>query len=373
MLISRNENSSRSRSTRNSTVPALAVVEPAADRDGRVGDALVEIVGQRGGRRLLDELLEAALRRAVPVAEMDDAAVMIAEQLHLDVPGVLDVPLDVHAPVPERRLGLARCRAEPRGQLVRCVDAHHPPSTASGRGLEQDRVADFAGDGERSAGSAHGVRAGTGRDAGRAGDAARLDLVAAAPDRACGRTHEDQPVGDARFGQLGALGQEPVAGMDGVAVREEGSGDDLLDAQVALGRARRPDVDDVGRQPCGERILVGLADGHDRVDALLAAGPDDPNRDLAAVGDQHPTDAGAGRHDDDPDGAIANRGAPFWTATPLSTQTATISPLTPALTWVISFITSTMPTVDDASTTSPKSANGRRTRLGRAPEDARRR
>ena len=77
----------------------------------------------------------------------------------------------------------------------------------------------------------------------------RLDLVPAPPNRASGRTHEDEPVGDARFGELGALGQEAVAGMDGVAVGEERSGDDLLDAQVALGRARRADVDDVGRQP----------------------------------------------------------------------------------------------------------------------------
>ena len=46
-------------------------------------------------------------------------AVLVAEQLHLDVPGVLDVPLDVHASVAERGLGLARRDAEPRGELVR--------------------------------------------------------------------------------------------------------------------------------------------------------------------------------------------------------------------------------------------------------------
>ena len=118
-------------------------------------------------------------------------------------------------------------------------------------------------------------------------------------------------MGDARLGQLGALGQEAVARMDGVAAGEQRAGDDLLDAQIALGRTRRADVDDVVRQTRGERILIGLADSHDRLDALVSAGPDDPHRDLAAVGDQHPTDVGGRRQDDDPDGAIAKRACPF--------------------------------------------------------------
>ena len=137
---------------------------------------------------------------------------------------------------------------EPRRELARAVDADHPPPAAPGGGLEEDRIADVVGDGERGVGSAHRVRAGADRDTGGAGDPARLDLVATAPDRVGGRTHEDQPVGDARLGQVGALGQEAVAGMDGVAGREQRAGDDLLDAQIALGRTRRADVDDVGRQ-----------------------------------------------------------------------------------------------------------------------------
>ena len=38
---------------------------------------------------------------------MDDRAVLIGEQLHLDVPRVLDVPLDVDAPVAERGVRLS--------------------------------------------------------------------------------------------------------------------------------------------------------------------------------------------------------------------------------------------------------------------------
>src|SRR5262249_35340117 len=44
-------------------------------------------VGEVGGRRLLDELLVAALEGALALPEVDHAAVAVAEQLHLDVAG----------------------------------------------------------------------------------------------------------------------------------------------------------------------------------------------------------------------------------------------------------------------------------------------
>ena len=119
------------------------------------------------------------------------------------------------------------------------------------------------------------------------------------------------PCASARLGELGALGQEAVAGMDRVARREQRGGDDLLDAQIALGRTRRADVDDVGRQPRGQRILIGVADRHDRLDALVAAGPDDPNRDLAAVGDEDPTDVGRRTSRRRPGWSDREQGLPF--------------------------------------------------------------
>ena len=59
-----------------------------------------------GRRRLLDDLLVAALDRAFALAQVDDVAVLVAEHLDLDVARVLDELLDEDAVVAEARLGL---------------------------------------------------------------------------------------------------------------------------------------------------------------------------------------------------------------------------------------------------------------------------
>ena len=53
------------------------------------------VVGDAGSRRLLDQLLVAALGRAVAGAEVDAVAVGVADHLDLDVAGLGQVALDV--------------------------------------------------------------------------------------------------------------------------------------------------------------------------------------------------------------------------------------------------------------------------------------
>jgi hypothetical protein len=62
-------------------------------------------------RALLDDLLVPALDRAVALEQRDDAAVRVAEDLHLDVAGVDDVALQEHGVVAERGRGLPRALA----------------------------------------------------------------------------------------------------------------------------------------------------------------------------------------------------------------------------------------------------------------------
>ena len=64
------------------------------------------LLGERRRRRLLDQLLMAALNRALALAEVHDRPVLIAEDLELDVARRLDVLLDVDVADAERRLGL---------------------------------------------------------------------------------------------------------------------------------------------------------------------------------------------------------------------------------------------------------------------------
>ena len=74
--------------------------------------------------------------------------------------------------------------------------------------------------------------------------------------------------------------------------------------QIALGGRRRPDRDGAIGRDHVRRARVGVGVHRDALDAELAAGADDPERDLAAVGDEEPADHR------DPARASASRGTP---------------------------------------------------------------
>ena len=77
---------------------------------------------------------------------MHDVALLVAQDLHLDVPEVLDALFHVQAAVLEGDFRLALCLLEagPQGGLV-MGEPDSPPSPAGG-GLDGDRVADLPGD-----------------------------------------------------------------------------------------------------------------------------------------------------------------------------------------------------------------------------------
>ena len=89
--------------------------------------------GEAGRRRFLDELLVPPLERAVALAEGDDVAVAVGDELHLDVPRRRDLPLEVDRSVAERRRRLVRPRGERGGQVLRPRDAPHAPPSARRR------------------------------------------------------------------------------------------------------------------------------------------------------------------------------------------------------------------------------------------------
>src|SRR5262245_28045612 len=75
--------------------------------------------------------------------------------------------------------------------------------------------------------------------------------------------------------------------MNGLAVRDDRSRDDARDGEVALAGFRRTDADGLVGQLDGQRIRVRGRVDDDRANAHLAAGPEDAERDLPAVGDQN--------------------------------------------------------------------------------------
>src|SRR5687767_12724128 len=88
----------------------------------------------------------ASLDRAFALAEVDDAAVRVAEDLNLDVPRALEVLLEIHRRVAERALRFAARGLVLVLQLAGIPADAHAPSATARRSLENDRIADRARD-----------------------------------------------------------------------------------------------------------------------------------------------------------------------------------------------------------------------------------
>ena len=114
-----------------------------------------------------------------------------------------------------------------------------------------------------------------------------FDLVAHRLDGAgIGADEDDSDVRE-RPGERRALGQEPVARVDGFGARLLAGGDDLFDHEIGLRRRRRADGDRFIGHFDVQCVLVGFGIDGDGLDAHPARGLDDPTGNFAAVGDEN--------------------------------------------------------------------------------------
>ena len=88
------------------------------------------------------------------------------------------------------------------------------------------------------------------------------------------------------LGELRVLAEEAIAGVDGLDVGDLGRRDDRGDVQVAVCGGCWADADRLISEAQVQAVFVGLAVNRDRLDAQVLAGAQDPERDLAAIGDQ---------------------------------------------------------------------------------------
>ena len=100
------------------------------------------------------------------------------------------------------------------------------------------------------------------------------------------RPDEGQAVCRHDLGEALVLGQEAVARVDRVAAGDERRRDDRRRRQVRAAGLGRADADRLVGQLDRERVAVRLAVGDDRLGAEGPACPQDPEGDLAAVGDE---------------------------------------------------------------------------------------
>src|SRR5262245_37046353 len=238
-------------------------------------------------RRLLHELLVTALNRALALAQVDDPTLMIGDYLKFDVPGRLDVLLEIDVAYAKCGFGLALSSLDGRRQLGRRPNDAHPPAAATGGRLDDDRVTYFPGKLEGFVLVVdRAIAPGKDWDASLLHHAAGPRLVPHQTDHVRVRANETNMAGLTDLRQIRALGQKSVAGMDRIRSRDFGCADDGGHVQVTVGAPGRADTDIFVCKAHVQRALIGLRVHSDRLDAELAARKDDPQGHFATIGDQ---------------------------------------------------------------------------------------
>ena len=113
---------------------------------GSGAELLAFFIIEDGARGLFDELLLASLHGAVAFPEVDDVAVLVTEDLDLNVPRVINEFLDIDGAIAKSGLGFLAGGLDTRDERAVIVSDAHTPSAASSCGLDHDGVSDLACD-----------------------------------------------------------------------------------------------------------------------------------------------------------------------------------------------------------------------------------
>ncbi len=259
----------------------------AGGGDGGFAHLSAQALAHARRRRLLDHLLVAALQRAVALAQVDDIAVAVAEDLELDVARARHVFLDHHPGVAEGTLRLTHAGGERIVEVGVAVDPAHALAAAAGHGLDQHRIADLVGLAlEEGRLLPLAMIAGHHRHAGFFHQGLGAVLEAHGADRGRRRPDEGKAGVEAALREIGVFREEAVAGMDAVGLRFFCRRDQLVDGKIALRRRRRPDFNRRVGAFHMQRIAISLGIDRDRAQAQTLGGAHDAAGDLAAIGDK---------------------------------------------------------------------------------------
>ncbi len=253
----------------------------------QLADVLPLRLGELGRGRDFDQLLVAALDRAVALEQMDHVALGVAQNLYLDVLGPHHAFFDEDFGLAESLAGFGHYAVivfQQFGFVVAAADA--APAAAVG-GFQHHRIADFIRQRARFLDVFQVVvRAGRDRDARCDHRVARLDFVAHLADHLRRGADETDAAARADGRQIGVFGQKAIARMQCVATGGGRQIDQRVRVEIAQNRILADVISLVGLLHM-ERVAVGVGVDGDRLDAELGAGAHDADGDLAPVGDQY--------------------------------------------------------------------------------------
>src|SRR6476620_2303956 len=232
----------------------------------------------------LDQLLVAALHRAVALPQMTNAAGTVADHLNLDVTGGGKQLLDVDIPVAERLLGFEAAALESSIDFVRAMHFAHAAPAAARDGLQHHRTVP-ACEGARLLQGGWLARARHDRHADAFGEPARADLVSEQIEDVARGTDENKARFYAARCERRVLTQEAIARMDCCSAGLPRDGDQCILIQIG-GRPVSRQLAHLADEARVQRLrIVGGADAK-RGQAELARGARDSDGDLASVRDQ---------------------------------------------------------------------------------------
>ena len=265
------------------------VVDRLGQRHRLLAHGAPRLLVEERRRRLLDDLLVAALDRAFALAEIDRVAMRVGQHLDLDMARVDDEFLDEHAVVAERALGLRSGALEAVAQLGFVPGDAHALAAAAGRGLDHHGIADLGRRSFRraSASSMTPRKPGTVLTLAALANFFEFDLVAHRLDGLGLGADEDDALRFQRRAEGGAFGQEAVAGMHGLARRSALQASMIFSGdEIALRGRRRADMHRLVGHLDMHGLAIGVGIDRDGRDAHLPRRLDDAAGDLAAIGDQ---------------------------------------------------------------------------------------
>ena len=257
------------------------VVDGVGGSPGCIMQRLAGAIGQAGRGRFLNDLLVPTLDGAIAVTEDPNRAVHVGDDLNLDMPGRGQIWLHEDGAVAERGGRFSRGLVEFALKVFGTLDDPHTSSAATSRRLHQE--GEILGRGrvgidleDRYAGGLHELLG--------------LDLRAHNGDRFGVRADPRQADGCDVASELSVLGQEAVAGVDGVGTGRLRRCDDEVAAQISIGRGvtgkmHRPVS--LADERC---VRVGVGVDRDGRDAEFTRSAKHPPGDLPAVRYKNGTD-----------------------------------------------------------------------------------